>query len=70
MTKFKVGTRVRVTNSEMSRAWDMVNEVGTVTGRDPKGFNKDVVAVKLDSKSAICEAGINISYLEVIPKVK
>jgi hypothetical protein len=42
----------------------MANEVGIILGPDPKGLNKDVVAVKLDTKQTVCEAGIHIDNLE------
>ena len=61
---YSVGSRVKIKDNKMTQAWGMANEVGVVTGPDPRGINKDVIAVKLDSKQAICEAGIHIDNLE------
>ena len=48
----------------MSQAWGIANEVGIITGSDPRKYDAMVVAVKLDSKQGICEAGIHIDHLE------
>jgi len=61
----KVGTKVKIKDNAMSRAWGIANEVGIVTGPDPGGHNDKVVAVKLDTRDkAICEAGIHVDHLE------
>ena len=62
----KVGQRVKIKDNKMSRAWKMANKVGIITGSDPRGFDKDVVAVRLDSMTGICEAGIHIDNLKEI----
>ncbi|MCK5558118.1 MAG: hypothetical protein KAJ01_07060 [Candidatus Hydrogenedentes bacterium] len=63
----KKGTAIRVKDTDAMRAWKLVNEFGTVTGPDPRGFNKDVVAVKLDRGPSILEIkGVHISNLDTI----
>jgi len=62
----KVGTKVKIKDNAMSRAWGIANEVGTVMGPDPREHNDKVVAVKLDTRDrVICEAGIHVDHLEL-----
>lgn len=64
----KTGTRVEV-DADNAEAWGFkIPALGTVIGRDPRGFNSDVVKVQLDQKSpSIYEAiGVNVARLTVV----
>lgn len=65
----ETGTRVRIRDNEMTQVWGHALEIGTVTGPDPQGANKNVVCVRLDKGATIFDVkGINVGHLEVLPK--
>jgi len=63
----KKGTKVQIKDTESMRAWKYANEFGVIIGPDPRGINKDIFAVKLDSGSSLLESkGVHKSHFRII----
>jgi hypothetical protein len=63
----KKGTRVKLKTNALTVAWAQNGKLGIIVGPDPRGCNKDVVAVEMDNGVTLFKIkGIHVDHLEIV----